>query len=271
MVRGGCLSSLLMRVMPHKVSKNFAASVLLILLVFATTSQISAQRVRQDAVFMKNGEMILGKILSQDSITGVRIENNCGIRILPMHEIETITSASHPFSSSFKPNQKYYNYSSLALLFGEGREGYLPIPSLTMVNGYIFHKNFFSGIGIGFEQYEFAVMPLFLSAQYFFGSDRITPFASLRLGYGLPLEKSYAGGWYGMEGKTYGGVGLAPELGISLPAGSRSALMISIGYHHQQLSYDTWEYSWLWPEQGVYKKITTHYNRISLRVGLTFF
>jgi hypothetical protein len=245
--------------------------VLVLFLCFVLPMQSQAQRLKQDAVFLKNGEMISGNILSQDSISGVKIENKCGIRIVPLHEIETIANATKAMVGFNKIKQGYYNYSSLALLFGEGRDGYIPIPSLTMVNGYNFNGNFLAGIGIGYEYYDFAVMPLFLSAQYYFRSDFVTPFASMRLGYSIPLESTYNQGWYYEKGKTHGGVSIAPELGVSIPAGSRSLLTVAVGYHHQQLSYDTWEYSWFRPEQGIFKKITTHYNRVSLRLGLTFF
>jgi ABC-type antimicrobial peptide transport system permease subunit len=228
-----------------------------------------SQRQKENTVFLKNGEVVYGKIVSEDSINGLLIENDCGINLIKAQDIDSIWSRKNRISSLQK-TKGFFNLSSLALLFGEGRDGYVPVPSLTMVNGYQFNKHILAGLGIGYEYYEFGVMPLFLESKYIFKSDILTPFVSIKVGGAIPLQSHVDDNWGRSGNKTYGGALFAPEVGVLLPIGN-DALILSVGYHYQQLSYNSPTYYWYLPESSEAKRrVFTNYNRISLRVSFLF-
>jgi hypothetical protein len=238
--------------------------------VFFIPVNLYSQRQKDITVFLKSGDVVYGKIVSEDSIKGILIENDCGINLIKAQDIDSIWSRKSRIPSLQK-TKGFFNLSSLALLFGEGRDGYVPVPSLTMVNGYQFNQHIFAGIGVGYEHYDFGVMPVFLEAKYLFRSDILTPFVSVKVGGSVPLQSHMEDNWGRSGNKTYGGALFAPEVGIMLPLGNADAFILSVGYHYQQLSYDSPTYYWHLSESTeVKRRVFTNYNRISIRVSFLF-
>lgn len=167
----------------------------------------------------------------------------------------------------------YYNITSVALLFGQGQNGFLPIPSLTMVNGWQISPKLYTGLGIGYEYYEWSVMPLFADVKYMFvsaGTDKLMPFCSMKLGWAFPLGKpTEEDSNYDGITKYQGGIQLNPEAGIRISMGNNSALLLSMGYHFQQLSYKSKTYYW-WNSTQYESTTHTDYNRITFRLGFRF-
>lgn len=227
------------------------------------------------AFYLKNGEVLFGHVIGTDSVGSYRVENECGINVVYALELDSIQIINKKEVPQFFQQEKkgYYNLSSLALLFGEGRNDNFPIPSLTMVNGYYFNPQFFTGIGIGYEYYEWSTLPLFAEAKYLLKKQGMIPFVSLKLGYGFSLnpnqrDKVYSGN---QTAKTYGGALISPELGILIPVGNADAFLIGIGFHHQELSKDSFVYNdWREGSELMKRRIFTNYNRISLRISFMF-
>lgn len=236
-------------------------------------SPLQAQKPRTQMVLLKNGEMVKGVIRSSDPVAGVRIENSCGIRVIAPNEIDTIM-AGKASSMHFTADKGFYNLSSLTLLFGEGENGFVPLPSLTTTFGYLFNDKFMAGAGLGIEYFNWPVMPLYAETRYIFRTnDILYPWVSLRAGGAIPLVNTYDGnGIYGWvsEGKTYGGLMINPETGIWFPLSSKTGVSVSVGYHHQRLSYDSSMIDWRFGTQIGTRRVYTYYNRINLRLGLYF-
>jgi len=254
-----------------KVKGLLLISIALLFLLINTQS-LKAQTHKKTALTLKNGEVLYGRILSNDSLKGIYFENECGIRIIQQNDLDTIQPYVKENFFSLK-KKGYYNLSSLALLFGEGRNDNVPVPSLTIVNGYYFHPQIFTGLGIGYEYYEWSVLPLFTEVKYLFKKDGVVPFASLKLGYGISLKKEdQVNDYYSSDvGKTYGGAHISPEVGLLIPVGHKDAFLISLGYHHQELSYNSYQYYyWLSSTDYMKKRVYTNYNRISFRVSFMF-
>ena len=234
---------------------------------------VFSQKVRQDMVLLKNGELVKGSILSRDPGNTVRIENACGIRMISYAEIDTIISA-YTRSTRFSNTKGIYNLSSLTLLFGEGEDGFVPLPSLTTTLGYRFSGRFMAGAGLGFEHYKWPVLPLFVEARYVFrNNDVLLPFVSLRTGGAVPLVSRYDGDYYYgnvSQGKTYGGMMVNPETGFIVPLSEKTGISVSVGYFHQRLSYETQIFDWRFGTNSGTRRIYTYYNRINLRLGLFF-
>jgi len=242
---------------------------LLFSIIFIPATRAFAQRKSKDAVFLKEGSVVTGSLIQYDSIKGVRILNDCGNWFYSFAEVDSVHLFAKVQRTMLKEKKSgYYNFSSVGLLLGAGTKGYQPLASLTMVNGWQFNQRIFTGIGLGYEFYDWGVLPVFAEIKYLFRPDVVTPFISLKAGYSFPLSNTYeAVNYYEMAGKTYGGVQLNPEVGFSMPVGERNAFVVGLGYNYQELSYQEPEYQWSYYQT---KRVYTHFNRISLRVGFIF-
>ncbi|MPL78565.1 hypothetical protein SDC9_24434 [bioreactor metagenome] len=226
----------------------------------------SAQNRRQDVIFLKSGSVLTGNLIYCDSLRGVRIDNDCGSWLFSIGEVDSVNILGFCQRSSDKRNG-YYNLSSGSLLFGEGADGFVPYLSMTMVNGYHWNQNFFTGAGLGYEYFGWSVLPVFAELLFFMKPDVLTPYLSLRSGYAFPLSKNPDSYQNGSQGRNYGGVLLNPEAGLKISVGERSAFLIGIGYRYQELSRTSPGYD----RSGNYsRKTVTHYNRITLKAGVLF-
>lgn len=264
--------------------KIFAAKLALVLVLISVAIVSPAQSGETVALYLKIGDVIFGKIIQTSEDGSVSILNDCGLFNYNSNEIDSI-SKIHPVNKQsfsiasniitkkeYKFKEKgYYNVTSVALLLGQGQNGYLPVPSLTTINGWQFNKHAYAGLGIGFEYYEWAVMPIFADARYILKQEKVSPFGAIKLGYSFPVEKptQYDNGYGGIN-DYYGGIQLNPELGLSIRTSKITSLLLSIGYHFQQLSYEESYYNWWENNLATEKKVTTDYNRISFRIGLMF-
>lgn len=280
--------------MTQYITKSNLATLALVLVMFSIAIVSPAQTGEAVAIFLKGGEARFGRITEFDNQGNVELVNECGIFKFSASEIDSIkpwnkasykgadlqntyiythTSANDNDSDKpyISPDKGYYNYSSLALLFGQGQNGLLPVPSLTTVNGWQINKRLFTGIGIGYEYYEWSVMPVFADIKYMLGSDNFIPYGSFKIGYSFPISKpsDVYDDYNNNASKYYGGIQVSPEAGFRILLSDNTSLMMSIGYHFQQLSYRQLNYYW-WNNTGNESTVHTDFNRISLRVGFLF-
>lgn len=242
---------------------------IVIVILFVTASLFAvAQTGKTSAVFLKSGDVYFGNLSNDDSGT-IKLTNDCGIFQFKKDDVDSIVlKYRDPLPTKEKG---YYNFSSIGFLFGESSEVDRPVPSLTIVNGWQFSKRFFSGIGIGYEHYNWGVIPIFIQSHYMLGTERLQPFGSFKLGYSIPAEKVIDSDYYNPVEKYNGGIMLSPEVGIKISTGRTSSLLIGLGYHFQQLSRNEnlvspWSYI-----MTDYKRVVhTDFNRVSFRVGFIF-
>ncbi|GEM_PF-708082 len=270
-------------------------SIALVLVLLSVAIVSPAQSGEAVAIFLKGGDVRFGNIVNRDSNGNVRLANECGIFNISSSEIDSIKNYNVSFSDDFKQKispqptgrldrlieeskeraaykeKGFYNMTSVALLLGEGQDGFLPVPSLTTVFGWQLNKKILAGAGIGYEYYEWSVGTLFADFKYMLTKKYVMPFASFKIGYALPISKPpSSNNYYGDITKYYGGVQLNPEAGIRVPIGEGSSLLLSLGYHFQQLAQDETSY-YFWGSSSNYTtKVNTDYNRISFRLGFMF-
>ena len=133
------------------------------------------------------------------------------------------------------------------------------------------------GLGIGVEHYSQVYMPVSANLTWRFGNRRIIPFATMQAGYmfGLEDRKSpdyvyYTDAYYyggmpypgGVSEYSEGGWMFNPQLGIIIRAAKDFGFTVSAGYRRHSLRYVS--------SGEVYYSDTYFYNRLSLRVGITF-
>lgn len=271
-------------------------SIALVLVLLSVAIVSPAQSGEAVAIFLKGGDVRFGKVMNRDSFGNIQLANECGIFNISTNEIDSIKNYNSSFSEDFKrdiltgPQSQgklsrmleesrakanyreagLYNITSVALLFGQGQDGFLPIPSLTTVVGWQFNEKFFTGAGIGYEYYEWSVGTAFADIKYMLSRNYVMPFASFRIGYAVPLGKpTETDNYYGDITKYYGGIQLNPEAGIRLHIGQGSSLLLSMGYHFQQLAHDENTY-YYWGSPQYTTKIKTDFNRVSFRLGFMF-
>ncbi len=226
----------------------------------------AAQKLRGEAVYLKNGSVVTGKIVQNDPLAGIKISNDCGIWLYSVSEIDSL--GVNPYVRYYTAKTKgYYNISSVGLLIGEGNTAGPVLPSFTTINGYKFLPGLTSGIGVGYEYYDWSVLPLFADARYFFSNEGFSPFLLAQGGYSFSLEQNFDNNYYGNQiTKTYGGPMFGAGAGIRAGIARHSALLISLSYRFQKLSYDSENY---W-EPGVERTSVTNYNRIALTASFLF-
>lgn len=245
--------------------KLFSSFVFVLMSGLLPLSPAAAPLFTQDTVYLTGGSALYGKIIINDELQSVAIKNDCGLWQLNADEVEKMVFGAENPENRFTKSG-YYNLSSFALLLGEGLNGFRPIPSITIINGYQFSPHLFAGAGIGFEHYNWSVMPLFGEFRYVHFPGKFSPLLSVKMGYSFPLEQEPIDmDW---PTKAYGGILLSPEVGIQFPLNDRTAIVMSVGYHYQMLSHDELQ---VWgPSQETSNRVYTNYNRISLRFGFMF-
>ncbi len=238
---------------------------LAILLLFSYHTE--AQRHSNDFVRLKDGNIYYGSLVQIDSLHGVRIKNDCGSFLFRLDEIaEMKTNSGSPLVEKEKG---YFNYTAAGLLFGSGENGYLPLPSLTMVNGYQFNSHWMSGLGFGFEYYTYPVLPLYAEVYYIIRPSKVSPYVSLKAGYTFTLDRINNNA-YLSEARNYGGVAINPAMGVKVSLNEYSSFLCSIGYQYQKLSNEVGYYPYYNWETGYHSTLYNHYNRISFKIGFIF-
>lgn len=229
------------------------------------TERVAAQKLKGDAVYLKNGSVIIGKITLNDSVLGIRIVNDCGIWLITPAEYDSI--GIHQDTKYFKAKSKgFYNISTFGLLIGKGTYDNTPVPSFTTVNGYKFNSGFTCGIGTGYEYFDWSVLPLFADFRYYVLNEGFSPYIKAQAGYAFSIGKAASDNWYYSIKETFGGPMLSIGAGIRAGFSRNSALLIGISYRFQELSYDEINY---W-ESGTQRRVYTNFNRISFTVGFLF-
>lgn len=232
------------------------------------SQKAAAQTFFPDTVYLQSGAAVFGKIIEADSVQGITIVNTCGIEKIHPQSIERVARFV-PKEKTARPPIGYFNYSSAGLLAGSGINGFIPIPSLTTINGLHFNDKLFIGLGVGFEYYNWSTMPLFISGTYLLRPDAFSPYVSMKLGYGFAIEKYNNINYNGFDMRNFGGIMLSPEAGVSIPISEFSSLMLGLGYHFQELSEEKPQY-WSSQSDAPPSRVYTNYNRISLRIGFLF-
>jgi hypothetical protein len=173
------------------------------------------------------------------------------------------TAVAQEKTDSIAKDNGFYNVSTLGLLFGQGLNDWFPKPSFTTINGYRLNQKYHIGVGTGIEYFEYITIPLFGEVRYELpttGGSR--PFFSVKTGYSFALQNPNE------SGKTHkGGFLLSPEIGCRYSVNQKATIVISLGYNYQHLSYKEARNP-SWSETVQESTILTHYNRISLRIGV---
>ena len=237
----------------------------LVFLFIVAGQIVMAQTNRQDAVYLRNGSIIRGKVLENVVGKYTRIET-VGRNVLVIQEgdVERVVM-DEPIPPKARTDPKPYGYSALADLGLMG--GAQNTMSLMLINGYQFKNRLGVGGGFGVEKFDEQVIPVFADIRYNFLKGGITPFIYLQAGYSYPLGKSPTGN----TNEVKGGALINPGVGLRLNFTAHNALIFSLGWRYQEIrSHYNYYYYYGGPTYDNGYDRTDFYRRIAVRVGFVF-
>lgn len=176
------------------------------------------------------------------------------------------------FAQSENNFKGYFNITDMGVLIGSP-ENSRPAPfSFMSVNGWHFTEQIYAGLGIGLEFPSGSYMPLVIDSRYYIRDTGFSPFLSFYGGYALPLDDQGQNSNIIWDGPVYpghedyepyvakGGWLLNPGFGIRHMFGENFGVIFAIGYRLQRLYY----------KAGNDRQLLTDYNRLTVKIGMTF-
>jgi hypothetical protein len=129
---------------------------------------------------------------------------------------------------------RFQSVNQFAIVGGENHVN----TAFQTINGIKF-SNWFSGIGIGIDNYRYKTLPLFLDGRWYFGEDKKAFFYG-DVGYNFtmknkPGKEVYYYNTYDFSGGTYTDFGI----GYQTPLYKKSSLLFSLGYSSKKLQSKT--------------------------------
>lgn len=164
-----------------------------------------------------------------------------------------------------KKKIRFHSINQFAMVGGQSNVN----SAFQTINGIKF-SNWFSGIGIGIDNYHYKTLPLFIDGRWFFGDDK-NGFIYGDIGYNFPMkdkpgkEISYYSS-YNFSGGIYTDFGV----GYELPLYKRSSLLFSLGYSSKELKTKTVSGNQCSPCSTDYNLYEFSFIRMILKAGLVF-
>jgi hypothetical protein len=212
-----------------KSIQTLCMTLMVMLLMVATTASAQQREPMRDVVYLKNGSVIKGIITEQVPDSTLKIETSDGsLFVYPMSEVARITKEVVSTRDSFNkqlPTERYRTHGYKGFIetgytVGTGDINLGRLEFLT-THGYLVNPYFYIGAGMGWHYYtslESASAPFFIDARTYFRKGKVVPYAGLKLGYTVGEVE----GFY-----------LAPSVGVKMMVSYRAAVNFSLGYTYQ--------------------------------------
>ncbi|OFX89014.1 MAG: hypothetical protein A2W99_02595 [Bacteroidetes bacterium GWF2_33_16] len=272
-----------------QIQKKSILTFLFLTFLFVTVSvQTFAQKGQQDAVYLKNGSIINGKIIQIKVNESITIVNNCGDTwVIPAADIDRIDKIDLAFKEkkikdtltiprTFK-YAGFYSTVHLNFLKGSMEDTPIPTPSILLTAGYQFGWGLNIGAGVGIDLMEESYMPVVIDFRYVFRDSKVSPYIYLNGGYTFALQDpdpeedyfyyDYYSSYYPYNErdiKAYGGIVINPGIGFKFNISNKNAFLLNLGYKFIQAeqSYTDWN--------GQEIDRTLKYHRLVLGVAFQF-
>ncbi|NSW93854.1 MAG: hypothetical protein HPY62_03990 [Bacteroidales bacterium] len=234
---------------------------LLLLIIFALP--IQAQKTK-DALYLKNGSIIYGKLLEiSDNQYKIRTADG-SIFIYPGTEVEKLTQELPGFEGR-KPSGPGIALEC-GLLVGSQENQFEAPFSFNFIVNYTSNIKNIVGIGSGVEYLGSGFTPVYLEYKHLFTERKTSPFIFMRGGalfhLGQDKEEDYQ--YVNNYEKDYkGGAMFTSGIGISW-AREDSETYLSFAYRYAQTSYSQLNYNDI---RYTYKN---YFNRLEVKIGFRF-
>jgi len=232
-----------------------------------TFDNINAQRF-EDVVYLSNGSIIRGTLIS-DSVSGkIKILNHSGdLWVFDSSELDSLTREK-PFEYKAmqfnKPGLEFGVNGELLVRSGSSAIGSAVIPGLNVSLGYRYNSYLTASGEVGMEFYERMEIPLSAGIRIRSSTRSLSPLLILRAGYTIPGEKRPDDWDYSYE--SFGGLHSTIGAGVERILNDNSSFLFTFSYHFQKLNYH------LIPlHQWVQERDRTEtYSRVRLTIGYVF-
>ncbi|NVO19591.1 MAG: hypothetical protein HXX13_07815 [Bacteroidetes bacterium] len=233
-----------------------------VIIVIFLNCSLKAQSYGENAVFLKSGSILYGKILEENPGKDLKLEiigNN--ILVLPYNDIEKIIK-SEPKSLSGEYRSSPIEISPAYSFYG----GTTNSQGFTVISSYYFPFHMSTGLGLGVEKFNYHVLPVFAELKYSMMCSQVIPYIYGHFGYAFPLSKSSSDANAEIN---HGGILAAGGIGIRKNFARQNAFIFSVGYRYQKLRTNS-DYNYYWgnPDYSVEK--IDQLKRISITIGLLF-
>ena len=158
---------------------------------------------------------------------------------------------------------KFKSINQFGILVGASQNAI----QLHTING-VSYKTFSAGIGVGFDNYYFKTIPVFIDLRKNLSVKGHTPFVYADIGYNYPKDKKDVTQWE--TTKYSGGVYYDLGIGYQIPLDGQLALNMSLGYSHKNIE-ETREYSvWGMPNDKRTEYYDYTFRRATIKLALGF-
>jgi len=232
-----------------------------------------ARKGKKDIIYLKNGSVINGQIISSLPSGQVKIKTkDNSLWVFEAAQIDSISKSTGVFSQI---HTGYFNLTEAGILAGNSNNKYATPFSLMNISGWQFNNQFSVGAGAGVEFFSETYLPVVADFRYYLKRQGVNPFFGIQGGYSFAMDtpdkqyvyggSDYSSVWRNptidaLRIKAKGGFLMNPFVGFSTPLGENLALTFSAGYRIMRQRYS---------REDNYM-IDIDYNRLSLKIGLIF-
>jgi hypothetical protein len=247
--------------------KTFSSFILLLFCAIFFSGRLLAQKT-EDVVYLRNGSIIHGKIVTDSLGTSVKILSHSGDTwAFRQEEIDSV-SRIKPFEyKALLFNKKGFEVGTNAELMvrsGSNAIGNAIVPGLTLQMGYRFNNYLSAGALTGIEFYDFMEIPVAAELSFRASNQALSPIIFIRSGYSFPAEKRPDDYQYSYD--SFGGYNFGAGLGVERIINENTSFVFTFGYHYQELNYHlTPLYQWIQERDR-----TEAYSRLRLTIGYVF-
>jgi hypothetical protein len=232
------------------------------LCAFLMTCNSYAQS-KEDAVYLKNGSILRGKVT--ESITGVKTT----IEIIG-HNIIVVpdTLITMILMDQVIPSKKRENIASpvemaASVNFYGGSQN---SGGFTFVTSYRLPFRLAVGTGMGIEWFDHQQIPFLADVTYCFLKGSWSPYINVQGGYAVPLSQKGDNEWTEYRGGVLAGTGAGMRFDFS----RHNALVFKVGYRYQKTKTITNDYPWMSTPQTSETIRYDEYNRLTFSFGFLF-
>jgi hypothetical protein len=227
----------------------------------------------EDAVCLKNGNIIHGMIIEQ--IPGAAVKIKCGdhnVCAFKTENIEKITREPLIFTPLLKEKLQIDSVKQRGFMiipeinfsrknFSSDDFGYSWGIDLTA--GYLINPHISVGAGTGLEYNTYALyLPLFVALHYNILKKVVTPYITAEGGYALVIKGGFP--------DYAGGLRIKGSMGIKFLVTRQIALNFSTGFKYQEFSYK-YDYAWWLPAPDCYNyTLSGAYKLLEISIGMTY-
>lgn len=244
--------------------------IVMLFLLFAGSLQAQSRSKLQDVLYLKNGWVIRGWVLSDVMADSLRIETEGGnIFVFAKDNVRAKTEeplirrrgGRKPYVPTPVQNG-YYGSVQFALLAGSGPTSSQNI-DITTVHGYRLRHwlAIGGGMGITFTP-QGVLMPVFAELRSLTKKTGPAFFGFAKAGYSLALYQQNFRQWGLVESKVSGGIMGELGAGIRIPTARKMAWIIGVGYRSQQ-NQERFTFEW---NEVIQRTVT--YQRILVSLGI---